>query len=93
EAMKDDESLASDWALNLMLAAPGSTRPPDWQPIHVPMIGLFWRQHTDQAHTRITPAHIAAARKAAGVTYQPLTITRRPPPPKRPPGDCPTCGT
>ncbi len=95
EAMKDDESLASDWALNLLLAAPQSKRPPDWQPIHIPMIGLFWRQRDGQAHARITPAHIEAARKTAGVTYQPLTITHRTKPKRTTPAarGCLGCGT
>ena len=93
EAMQGEEGLLSDWLLDLLLAAPQSNRPPDWQPIHIPIIGRFWRQHESQAHALIKPEHYAATRKAAGVTYQPLTITRRPPPPKRPSGDCPTCGT
>lgn len=96
EAMQGDEGLISDWVLDLLLAAPHRERPPDWQPVHVPIIGRFWRQHDGQAHNSIGAAHVEAARRITGVAAQTLTITRRTPqrktPARRAPGGCSTCG-
>lgn len=96
ETLQGDEALASDWLMNLLLAAPQGQRPEDWQPIHIPIISLLWRQHSGQAHERITPNVIAATQKRAGITPKFLTITRRAQHPKRttptPIPGCPNCG-
>ncbi|WP_123812210.1 hypothetical protein [Ottowia oryzae] len=61
--------------------------PPGREPVHLPIVGRFWREHRQAVHHTFTPADRARNSRALGFEPQYLHTPRRPPA-----APCATCG-
>lgn len=80
----------ADWLLSLHLAQPSLPRPEDWRPVHVPIVGRLWRQHSGGAHRQFSAADRQSVARLSGITPQYLHVIRQAPQSTAPP--CLGCG-
>lgn len=67
----------ADWLLGLHLAQPHLSRPDDWRPVHVPIVGRLWRQHAGGQHRSFSAADRQSVARLSGITPQYLHVVRQ----------------